>query len=249
VTENVVVLGATSGIARPLCHILAQHGCRLILAGRKRDELDKIAADLHIRFQIEVFVEPFDALDLAGHNAFVDRCLQHFNGVIEGVVLCYGYMPEQAKTQMDFAEARRTIDVNFTSVVSILNLMANHLEQRKCGYIAAISSIAGDRGRQSNYTYGAAKAALSAYLQGLRNRLYRAGVHVLTIKPGFVDTSMTHGLLDSNSSLMASPNRVAQDIYRAIQKRKSVVYTPWFWAVIMLIVRAIPEAIFKRLML
>jgi short-subunit dehydrogenase len=127
--------------------------------------------------------------------------------------------------------------------------VANYLEERGRGYIAAVSSVAGDRGRQSNYTYGASKAGLSAYLQGLRNRLHPAGVHVLTVKPGFVDTPMTHGLVNPDSPLVASPEQVAADVDLAIRKRKDVIYTRWFWRAVMLVIGSIPERVFKRLKL
>lgn len=163
------------------------------------------------------------------------------------MVLCYGYMAEQSEAQDDFSIAKRTIDVNLTSVVSILETAARDLSARKKGYIAGISSVAGERGRQSNYIYGASKAGLTAYLQGLRNRLFHAGVHVLTIKPGFVYTALTEHMLDANAPLVASADQVGRDIDRAIQKRKNVLYTPWFWWGIMSIIRSIPEFLFKRL--
>ncbi len=141
------------------------------------------------------------------------------------------------------------MEINLTSAVVLLSLFANYLEDRRSGYLAVISSVAGDRGRQSNYTYGAAKAGLTAYLQGLRNRLYRSGVHVLTVKPGFVDTPMTHGRVNPDSPLVASPARVARDIDWAIRRRRNVIYTPWFWRPIMLAVRLVPEFVFKRLRL
>lgn len=248
-SENVLILGATSGIARPLCRILAERGCRLLLAGRNVDELQKMAADLATRYKATAHVEPFDALDFDSHAEFLNRTIARFDGEISGVVLCYGYLPEQPATQTDFAEARQTIDVNFTSAVSILNLIANHLESKQQGYIAAISSVAGDRGRQSNYTYGASKAALSAYLQGLRNRLHASGVSVLTIKPGFVDTPMTAGRINPNSPLVAAAETVARDIDRALKRNKDVLYTPRIWRCIMCVVRSIPEWLFKRLKL
>ena len=248
-SENVLILGATSGIARALCHVMSQRGCRLILAGRDERELNAIAADLRHRYGAEAFVELFQALDFDCHAAFIDRCIDRFDGDLRGVVLCYGDMIEEAKTQTNFTKARRMIDVNFTSAASILIPIANYLAARKCGYIAAISSVAGERGRQSNYTYGAAKAALSTYLQGLRNRLYHDGVHVLTIKPGFVDTSMTQGLLNPHSPLVASPETVARDIDRGIRNRKNVIFTPWFWRGIMMCIRMVPESIFRRLKL
>ncbi len=244
-----LVLGATSGIGRALCHVMAQRGCHLLLAGRDWEQVQKDAADLSLRYQNEAFPLRFEALDYESHPAFFARCVEHFGGQLDGVVLCYGYMTGQAETEADFSEARLTVDVNFTSAISILNLAATYLMSRGRGYVAAISSVAGDRGRGSNYTYGAAKAGLTIYLQGLRNRLHRAGVSVLTIKPGFVDTPMTQGLVNPNSLLVASPERVARDIDAAIRRRKNVLYTPWFWSWIMRIIRAIPESIFKRLSL
>src|SRR5262249_40856636 len=142
---------------------------------------------------------------------------------------------------------RQSLEINFVSAAALLEITAAYFEQRKTGYIAVISSVAGDRGRQSNYIYGAAKAGLTAYLQGLRNRLYHAGVHVLTIKPRFVATRMPFGKVNPNSPLVATPQRVAKDITRAIRHRRNVIYTPWIWRVILTIVCAIPEAIFKRM--
>ena len=247
--ENVVIVGATSGIAQALSHVMSKRGCQLILAGRAHDKLEKNASDLSIRYQTKVFTELFEALDFESYAAFFDRCLQKFSGDLDGIVLCHGDMAPQAEVAVDQVKALRIIDVNFASAVSLLNLAANYFEQRQKGYIAAISSPAGDRGRQSNYLYGATKAGLSVYLQGLRNRLYPAGVHVLTVKPGFVDTPMTDGLLNPLSPLVATPQRVAADIDKAIGKRKDVLYTPWFWWGVMTIIGCIPESIFKRLKL
>ena len=148
-------------------------------------------------------------MDFAGLGALVARCLSR-SEPIDGVILCYGYLPDQRRSETDVDEARRAIDLNFTSAVALLSPLANYLESRRRGYLAAISSVAGDRGRQSNYTYGAAKAGLTAYLQGLRNRLYRSGVHVLTIKPGFVDTRMTQGRVNPNSPLVASADALPE---------------------------------------
>lgn len=248
-SENVLILGATSGIARALCLVMAERGCRLIVAGRNEDELERIAADVRVRTQTDTFVEVFDALDFEQHPAFVQRCFARFDGQLDGVVLCYGYMTDQAKTEQSFEEARRTIDVNFTSAVSILGRIANEMETRGSGYIAAISSVAGDRGRASNYTYGASKAGLSAFLGGLRNRLAKSDVHVLEVKPGFVDTPMTEGLIDPESPLVATPERIANAIDAAIRHERDIVYAPWFWKGIMKTIRSIPEPVFKRLKL
>ncbi len=245
--ENILILGATSGIAKALNLELASAGHRLILAGRDATQLQRLADDVKIRHNVTVTAEPFDALDFDSHPRFLNKVLADFGGKLDGVVLCYGYMVDQPVTETDFAAARRTIDVNYTSAVSILHLIAAHMESQKTGWIAAISSVAGDRGRQSNYTYGSSKAALTAFLQGLRNRLTKSNVHVLTIKPGFVDTAMTVGKVNPNSPIVAKPEKVARDIARAIRRRKNVLYTPWFWRIIMTIVCSVPERVFKRM--
>jgi short-subunit dehydrogenase len=172
-----------------------------------------------------------------------------FDGGLDGVILCHGYMVDQARAQADFSEAQRTIDVNLTSAISLLERLAVYFGQRGAGVIAGISSVAGDRGRQSNYIYGAAKAGFSTYLQGLRNRLFSVGVHVLTVKPGFFATAMTDGLVNPNSPLLATPDQVARDVDRALRRRQNVVYTRWFWRPIMFVIRSIPEPVFKRLKL
>lgn len=248
-SENVLILGATSGIARAICHEMAKRGCRLILAGRKLDELERDATDLRVRYNVAADSIAFDALDFEGHPAFIQKCLDLVGGHLDGVILCHGYLPDQVQAQADFAEARRTLDINFTSAVSLLGPLANYFEQRRSGYIAAIGSVGGDCGRMSNYAYGSAKAALAIWLQGLRNRLFHSGVHVLTIKPGFVETPMSRGVVKPDSPLVVKPERVARDIDRAIRHRKNVLYTPWFWWGILTIICSIPESIFKRLKL
>ena len=160
-------------------------------------------------------------------------------------MLAYGYLPNQGEAQQDFNEAKMTIDINYTSCVSILEIAARYFEQQKRGFITVISSVAGDRGRQSNYLYGSTKGALSIYLQGLRNRLYPSGVQVLTVKPGFVDTAMTYG--QPGMALVAKPEQIARRVVRAIEKGKDTVYTPAFWTLIMFAVRSIPEKVFKRM--
>lgn len=245
----VLILDATSGIARALAHRLSQDGHSLILAGRNHEELTRIAADLRLRHHVNAEVAEFSALDYASHPEFFENCIRQTSGRLHGVLLCYGDMLPQAATEKSFDDARRVIDVNFTSAVSILSQAATYLEERKSGFIGVISSVAGDRGRQSNYTYGAAKAGLSAFTQGLRNRLYKSGVHVLTIKPGFVATRMTAGLLNPKSPLVASPEKVANDIVRAIKRRRTVLYTPWFWRPIMTLICSIPESIFRKMKL
>jgi short-subunit dehydrogenase len=162
---------------------------------------------------------------------------------IEGLVLCSGYMDDQTRAQNEWPVAQRTIDVNLTGSISVLERFASYFESKGSGWMAVVSSVAGDRGRQSNYIYGASKAGLSAYLEGLRNRLYHAGVHVMTVKPGFVDTKMTWGQVP----FAAAPESAAKDIVRGIAKRKNVLYVPFFWRYIMLLIRYIPEWQFKKM--
>jgi short-subunit dehydrogenase len=243
--STVLILGATSGIASALAKELAAHKYDLVLGGRDRDELSALASDLSLRNSVRAGVLAFDALDTQTHAASLQSFLAEAGNDLVGAVVCIGYLGDQAKAQVDWEEARLILETNFTGCVSALNILANHFELRRTGFICAISSVAGDRGRQSNYHYGAAKAGLSVYLQGLRNRLFPAGVKVITVKPGFVDTRMTYGR--PGLFLLASPESVAQGIFRAIVKGKSVVYLPWFWRPIMLMVRSIPETIFKRL--
>ena len=248
-SERILLVGASSAIAQELARKLCQRGCHLVLAGRDADELESIATDFRIRYQSTVHIEPFDALQFTEHANFVERCVSLFEQPLDGVVICYGTMHDQQQAQTDWNLTDQMIQTNFTSVVSLMNLLAEYFVQQKAGYLAAISSVAGDRGRQSNYLYGSTKAALSAYLQGLRNRLYTKGVHVLTIKPGMVDTPMTDGLVNPDSFLVSSPQQVARDIDRALQSQKNILYTPRKWWWVMCVIRWLPEQVFKRLKL
>jgi decaprenylphospho-beta-D-erythro-pentofuranosid-2-ulose 2-reductase len=243
-SDTILVLGAGSAMARAIAHELAATGHSLILAGRGTDDLEKTAADLRVRHEASVTVRRFEATDFDDHERFFGDCVKAAGGELHGVILCHGYMAEQAVAQRDFAEARRMIDVNYASAVSVLEQAARYLEDRKRGYVCAITSVAGDRGRRSNYLYGSSKAALNTYLQGLRHRLSKSGVPVLTVKPGFVDTRMTWGL--PGLFLVASPDKVAKDVCKAIRKKRNVTYTPWFWRGIMSIICAVPDFIFRR---
>lgn len=243
---NILIIGATSGIAKATAYTFASNKFNLILAGRDIEEINRIASDIRIRHSIKVDTEFFDALNYQNHKQFLDQCLDKA-GEIEGVIIALGYLGRQTLAQSDFNESKHILDVNFTSCISILNIVANYLEKKKRGFICALSSVAGDRGRQSNYIYGAAKGGLAVFLQGLRNRLASSNVHVTTIKPGFVDTKMTYG--QEGMFLVASPNKVAEGIFSAIMKNKNEVYLPFFWSWIMLIIKSIPENIFKKLKL
>ncbi|WP_047984692.1 SDR family oxidoreductase [Ornithinibacillus californiensis] len=240
----ILVLGATSTIARETVHQFAAERKKLVLAGRNMEELERIKQDLEVRYQIQVSVKAFDALAFEQHQGFFDEVVVE-SGELEGVILMYGAMEDQKESEQDFDLSRKMIDVNYTSAVSILNIAANYFEKQRRGFICAVSSVAGDRGRKSNYIYGSTKAGLTVYMQGLRNRLHEAGVNVLTVKPGMVDTKMTYGVVD-DSFLLASPKKVAKDINSGLKKKRDVLYTPWFWIIIMLIIKLIPEKIFKR---
>jgi short-subunit dehydrogenase len=244
---SLLVLGASSLIAQAAAANFAQAGHEIIFAERNKEELSKIAGDFKIRYKVNCYSVQFDALDFPGHKKAVEDCLALIPD-LQYVLITFGYLGTQESSQIDFSEAHRVIDLNYTGVVSICEIIAAEFESKKKGNIAVISSVAGDRGRQSNYMYGSAKGGLSVYLQGLRSRLFKSGVNVLTIKPGFVDTPMTYGM-KLPGILVASPQKVGRDIYKAMINGKSIKYTPFFWWYIMKIVKSIPEFIFKRLKL
>lgn len=245
--SGVLILGATSAIGRAVANELGARGYDLILSGRDGDELEILCKDLRVRYGSRADVSVIDVLAIDTHPTVLKSLLSTYGAQLEGVVLCIGYLGEPTGAQLDWGEARRILDTNYTGCVSILNILANHFEQRRAGFLCALSSVAGDRGRASNYLYGSAKAGLTAYLSGLRSRLSHSGVHVVTVKPGFVDTRATFGR--PGLFLVASPQTLGRSIYRAIEKRKNVVYVPWFWRWIMAIIRILPESLFKRLRL
>jgi len=237
-----LILGATSDIARATARRFAAEGYDLYLASRDPLALEGDVGDLFVRYGVRAVAVEFDVLDYVVHRTF-------YNSLTERpeVVFCaIGYMGSQETAQKDFAEAWRIIDTNYVGCVSILNLVADDFERRGSGAILCVSSAAGERGRKSNYIYGSAKAGLTQYLSGLRNRLTGTGVHVMTVIPGFVETRMTEAM-ELPSALMATPRQAAADIVRGWKKQKDVVYVRWFWRYIMLIIKHIPEVIFKKL--
>jgi decaprenylphospho-beta-D-erythro-pentofuranosid-2-ulose 2-reductase len=244
--QAVLIVGPTSSIARALAKQMAIAGDRLYLAGRDLPEVQRIARDLQIRYRTVVGTGDFDANDVASHPALIREAIANLEG-LDCAILAVGELGDQAEAEASFEEARRIIQSNYTGVVSLLMQIATHMERQRRGTIVAIASVAGDRGRRSNYVYGSAKGALALYLQGLRARLFHAGVHVLTVKPGFVDTKMTFGR--PGMFLMASPQTIARGILAAIRGRREVVYLPAFWSPIMAVIRLVPEPIFKRLRL
>jgi short-subunit dehydrogenase len=243
----VVIVGASSGIGKAVARHWASKGSNLILSGRDLNDLERSASDLRIRYACQVEVVYFDALAFDSHREYWSKCEARAGNSLDGVVLLHGSLPVQAEAQSNPTLLRQTIETNFTSACSILELAAEALERKGCGFLCVFSSVAGDRGRQSNYVYGSSKAAVSTYLSGLRNRLFKRGVKVVTVKPGFVDTAMTWGL--PGVFLVASPQKVAADAYAAVRKGRAEIYTPWFWRYIMLIIKSLPGFIFNRMKL
>lgn len=244
---TVLVLGATSTIARSIARELGGAGYDLVLGGRDAEELAILAADLRVRFAVSVETVELDALRYETHAPVLGGVVARGGTALEGAVVAFGYMGEQASAETSLEESRLVLETNYLACVSCVEILAAHFAERRAGFLCVLSSVAGDRGRQSNYVYGAAKAALTTYLQGLRNRLFPLGVAVITIKPGIVATKMTFGV--PGLPLVAEPDVVARGIVRAIARRSDVVYVPWFWRWIMLAIRLVPERVFKRLKL
>jgi decaprenylphospho-beta-D-erythro-pentofuranosid-2-ulose 2-reductase len=246
---NVLIVGATSAVAEALARRLVRRGWNLFLAGRNEDALETLATDLRVRGGTMILSGRFDASALESVPATWAAATAAFPGGLDGVVVCHGYLPDERGQLLDGDEIQRTIDVNFTSVAILLGRAADYCAARRSGFIAAVSSVAGDRGRQSNFCYGSAKAGLTAYLSGLRNRLHSHNVHVLTIKPGIIDSPMTEGMKVGPKPLVTTPDRVAADIEKSLLGRRNTLYTPWFWWPIMAVICGLPEGIFKRLRL
>lgn len=240
----VLIIGAKSDIAKEVAREYAKNGYDLYLAGRNIDEMKDFENDIKIRSKADVKLKEFDITDFESHEPFYNT----LEPKPLGVIVVAGYMAEQKTCENDWSETLNTINVNFTGAVSILNIIANDMEQNKNGFIVGVSSVAGDRGRKANYIYGSSKAAFSAYLSGLRNRLHESSVKVLTVKPGFVATKMT-AELDLPAKLTAQPEDVAKDIFNAQKKGKDILYTKEIWRFVMMIIKNIPEIVFKRLSL
>jgi short-subunit dehydrogenase len=244
--QNILIIGATSAIAQATIRLYAAQNANLYLLGRNLEQLETIAADAKIRGANQVDYAALDVNQFDSHEAVLNQVFEKLE-TLDTVLIAHGTLPNQTACEQSVAVTMQELNTNALSTVSLLTLLANRLQDQKSGCIAVISSVAGDRGRQSNYVYGAAKGMVSIFLQGLRNRLMPHNVHVLDIKPGFVDTPMTADF--KKGALWAQPEQIAKSIIKAIAKRKNTLYTPAFWAGIMLIIRNVPEAIFKRLKL
>jgi decaprenylphospho-beta-D-erythro-pentofuranosid-2-ulose 2-reductase len=244
--QKILIIGATSAIAEACAKRFAAQGHSLYLLARNSSKLESLAQDLRVRGATAVHCASFEANTLETHQTLLEQVKTELNG-LDRVLIAHGTLSDQKACEQSVELTLQELQTNALSVITLLTLLANHFEQQRHGCIAVIGSVAGDRGRQSNYIYGTAKGALSIFLQGLRNRLQKSGVQVLTIKPGFVDTPMTAAF--PKGPLWATPEKVAVDIDKAIEKNKDVLYTPGFWWLIMCIIRSVPEQLFKRLSL
>ncbi len=241
---NILIFGATSAIAQAVARRYAKRGARFFLVARNAERLATVAADLKARGAAEVETAAADLADLSRHASLVSQARTAL-GTFDRVLVAHGTLTDQKAAEADAAVMAREIGINFISAASLLTSIATVMEGQGKGAIAVIGSVAGDRGRQSNYVYGSAKAGLGAFVQGLRHRLARHGVNVTLVKPGFVDTPMTAGLA-KGGPLWAEPAQVAADIEAAMERGAAMLYTPWFWRWIMLIIRSVPDAIFRR---
>jgi len=241
---KIIVLGATSTIARALTLQLATANDEFLLAARDAGEGEACASDVQLRTGARTIFKRLDALELDSHAAWMKSAVEALGG-LDGVILCFGELGDATKAKADWREAKKIVDVNYTAAVTLLEPAAAELESRGAGYILALSSVAGERGRQSNYLYGSAKAALTVYLEGLAHRLAPRGVRVKIAKLGFVDSRMTVGL-PMAAPLRSTPERAARCLIRFLRSGKQAAFIPWFWGPIMLIIRLLPTRVFNK---
>lgn len=244
--RKILIVGATSAIAEACARLWTQRGDMLFLAARNAARLQTIAEDLRVRGGERVGMQALDLADLELHAALL-HAAESFMGGLDTVLIAHGTLTDQPRAQSDVSYALRELQINGMSTVSLMSLVGERFAAQKRGTIAVISSVAGDRGRQSNYVYGSAKALVTTFASGQRQRLHKLGVNVMTVKPGFVDTPMTAAF--RKGVLWAQPAQVAQDIVAGIEHGRAVVYTPRFWRLIMAVIKGIPELVFVRLSL
>jgi short-subunit dehydrogenase len=242
--EKAAIFGATSAMAQETVRLLAARGAELFLVGRDPAKLEAVVADARVRGAKRVEAASADLNDVARHAALLEQAAEVL-GRIDLVLVAQGVLAQSDACERDPHLAERVLVTNLVAPAVLLDTAAQRLATQGTGTLVAISSVAGDRGRQSNYVYGASKGGLSIFLDGLRNRMFRHGVRVVTVKPGFVDTPMTADV--PKNALFAPPSAVAKAILRAAEGRRDVVYVPGFWRLIMLVIRSIPERVFKRL--
>jgi len=241
--RRVLIIGVTSAIAQSTARLFAAHGDALFLTARNALRLDAVADDLRIRGAAKVATAILEAADYERHQPVIEHAYAALGG-LDAVLIAHGTLPDQRQCELSAELTRQQFETNALSVISLLTHLANRFEQQGHGTLAVISSVAGDRGRQSNYVYGTTKAAIDTFMEGLRNRLHPSGVRVLTIKPGLVDTPMTAGF--QKNLLWATPESVGRGIYKAIE-RGGILYLPWFWRPVMALIRALPEVVFDRM--
>ena len=244
--QNIIIIGATSAMAKEVAKLYATEKASFYLIARDTSKLDTIKQDLMVRGANTVHTSPFDASQYDSHPALIEQAFNTL-GRVDVLLIAHGSLPNQEICQTDSMQAIKEINTNGVSVISLLTHAAIKMEQQKTGNITVITSVAGDRGRQTNYVYGAAKGLVSIFLQGLTQRLSKSGIHVLDIKPGFVDTPMTAKF--DKTILWTKPEKIAQIIKKRIDKKNSISYTPVFWYLIMMIIKLIPKIIFNKIKL
>lgn len=243
--RKILIIGATSAIAEASARRWAAQDASLHLLARNEIRLATIAADLRVRGAAEVTTGVLDVDDIAAHEAAFDAARIALGG-FDVALIAHGTLPDQAACWSSVADTLREFDTNARSTIAVMTALASVFEAQGHGTLAVISSVAGDRGRASNAIYGAGKSAVTAYASALRQRLSRHGAHVLTVKPGFVDTPMTAHIA-GKSALWATPDAVAAGIVRAVERQRAVAYLPWFWWPVMTAIRLLPERLFRRL--
>lgn len=243
---NILIIGATSAIATATARLYAQqHKASLFLVGRNAEALATLQQDLTVRGAQKVDVAVTDLNQIDQYDEWINQAFTAMTS-IDLVLIAHGVLGDQAECEADVNAMLTMLHTNGTTSLAMLTLLANRMQQQRCGTLAFISSVAADRGRPSNYVYGASKAVVTTFMQGLRARMAKHGVNVLTIKPGFVDTPMT-AAFDKNGPLWAQPEDIAKGIAKAVSKGKGEIYLPWFWRIIMGIIIHIPDVIFKKL--
>jgi decaprenylphospho-beta-D-erythro-pentofuranosid-2-ulose 2-reductase len=245
--KRILVIGAASAIAAACARLWAARGASLFLVGRDAAKLEALAGDLSVRGASAVHGHRMDANDVPAHAAMLEAAVQALGG-LDIALIAHGTLPDQKACEADAALALRELATNATSVIALLTVLASHFARQRGGAIAVITSVAGERGRPGNYVYGSAKAAVSVFCEGLRARLLGQGVSLTDIRPGFVATPMTQGL-PLPAPLVAQPETVARRIVAGIERKADVLYAPAFWAPIMMVIRNIPRALFKRMKL
>ncbi len=240
--KYILIIGAGSDIARPLAYLYAKSGYGIYFASRNIEKLNRDANDIKLRFNVDALAFQFDVTKTESHHEFYNSLPMK----PIGVVCLAGTLGDQKKSENNFIDAKNVIDTNFSGLVSILHIIATDLEHRREGFIVGVSSVAGEKGRKSNYVYASAKAGFTTFLSGLRNRLYTSHVQVLTVHPGFIRTKMIEGR-ETPGIITATPEEVAQDIFFAQQSGKDFIYSKWFWRFIMFVFKMTPESMIKKL--